>query len=369
MRKVLLLLFLTMLCCQLSAQSIKVKSVEMMTNDLEARTSPKQDINGDYCALLKIDIPALKDLKFAGWVMSVAYTPGEYKVYVPKGTKKIKFNHEKYLPGEIILPEPAIEKTVYKVILELPAPQKIHVTDANAKIEEARNLFKQRKYQNAKVAYDGAWYAKDITYEQKSLVEGSMELCDSCQYYTRIVNGAYKQMKSNQSLDQKKAAEYAEIAIKGMKHLYFLNPSDFYEKKILELESFIASMPLSLRFTVVSWVKTFAGMQEGGPMPNVEAWGYYGSSTISVSDYETDKAFQKFMKVNISDFEKIGASNNGGIIDMDLKRDTLPKVIIFRPVGYSKKQKNALYDMTAIRESSAGTFSKQQLRIQIFSID
>ena len=368
MHRVIQTLFLAAISLSLQAQTIKVKSVEVVTNDIEARTNPKQDNNGDFCALLKIGIPSLRDISFTGWVTHVIYTPGEYKVYVPKGTKRIKFNHEKYTPGEIVLPEPAREKTVYKVTLELPTTKKVHVTDANAKIEEARNLFMQRKYKDAKVAYEGAWQARDITSEQRQLVENSLSLCDSCQHFTRIVNGAYKEMKAKQTMDQQEAAEYADIAINGMRHLYFLNPSEFYERKIKELETFVRDIPLSVRFTVVSWIKTVAGMQEGAPMPNVEAWAYYGQTSLTVAEYETDKNLQRYMKDNGSSFEKLGVSDNNGIIDVGLKRTNLPSAIIFRPIGYDKKQKNALYDMSEIMNSSAGSFSKRQQRILIYNI-
>ena len=98
--------------------------------------------------------------------------------------------------------------------------------------------------------------------------------------------------RAKQTMDQQEAAEYADIAINGMRHLYFLNPSEFYERKIKELETFVRDIPLSVRFTVVSWIKTVAGMQEGAPMPNVEAWAYYGQTSLTVAEYETDKNLQ-----------------------------------------------------------------------------
>ena len=175
-------------------------------------------------------------------------------------------------------------------------------------------------------------------------------------------------MKAKQTMDQQEAAEYADIAINGMRHLYFLNPSEFYERKIKELETFVRDIPLSVRFTVVSWIKTVAGMQEGAPMPNVEAWAYYGQTSLTVTEYETDKNLQRYMKDNGSSFEKLGVSDNNGIIDVGLKRTNLPSAIIFRPIGYDKKQKNALYDMSEIMNSSAGSFSKRQQRILIYNI-
>lgn len=109
------------LCLLGKAQDINIESITLQPNDLEARTNPRQDNNGVDCALLKIIIPSLKDMTFEGWVMGdVSYIPGEYKVYVPAGTKKIKFRHEKYKPGEISFDIPIESKCVYEVVLQVP---------------------------------------------------------------------------------------------------------------------------------------------------------------------------------------------------------------------------------------------------------
>lgn len=109
------------LCLTSHAQVINVESITLQPNDLEARTNPRQDNNGVDCALLKIIIPSLKDMTFDGWIMGdVSYVPGEYKVYVPAGTKKIKFRHEKYLPGDIAFDIPIESKCVYEVVLQVP---------------------------------------------------------------------------------------------------------------------------------------------------------------------------------------------------------------------------------------------------------
>lgn len=350
------------------AQEIKVKSFEELTNDLEARVHPRQDMNGEDCALLKISIPALKDLKFSGMVIGQEYTPGEYKVYVPRGTKKVKFRHEKYLPGEIVFPNPAESKVVYRVVLELPAPTKTHVTDANAKMEEARKLFENRKYKDAKVAYDGATYAKDITSDQKSVCINQMQLCDSCSYYTKIVNGAYKEMKANETMDQAAAVEYANIAIQAMKNLYILNTSDFYKTKIEELENFVKTMPLSIRFNVVKWIRNVSGAREGGPLASVEAWAVY-DRTPKTNEYENSKDFLRFTTLNASTCILMGTSNAEGVIDVNMDRNKLPTAIIFAYKTTTKNQKNAIYDMSEIKAEAANTFKKRQIRIKMLSVE
>lgn len=102
-------------------KEIKVKYIEASPQDLEARTHPREDNNGVKCALIKVIVPSVKGMVFKGWVMgNVEYQPGEYRVYVPVGTKKISFQHENYPSGEIRFNIPIESQCVYKVVLDVP---------------------------------------------------------------------------------------------------------------------------------------------------------------------------------------------------------------------------------------------------------
>lgn len=109
------------------AQELKVVSFEESTTDLKARTEPRVDLNNDPCALLRVEIPTLENLKFSGGlgvVGSVEHNPGEYLVYLPNGTKKIVINHPDFLPCTVSFQEYGIRslsgKTTYKLVLGLP---------------------------------------------------------------------------------------------------------------------------------------------------------------------------------------------------------------------------------------------------------
>lgn len=108
-----------------SAQEIKVKSIEVLQNDLTARTKPRQDLNGDNCALLKVVIP-LNDLVFNGSkIRDVEHSAGIYYVYVPAGTKRLEVQHNQYYPAFITFSDfdIKIEKNVtYRVTLERTNP-------------------------------------------------------------------------------------------------------------------------------------------------------------------------------------------------------------------------------------------------------
>jgi len=93
-----LLLFL---CTSLMAQEMSVKRFEEATTDLAARTKPRQDLNGNDCALIKVQIAA-PGVTFEGNVMGdVAFAKNEYRVYMPEGSKRLRVIHPSYLPLEV----------------------------------------------------------------------------------------------------------------------------------------------------------------------------------------------------------------------------------------------------------------------------
>ena len=83
------------------AQDIEVKKFEPMTKDQMAALSPRKDINGVTCGLVKV---ALKEpgAEFEGSVMGdVQFTGNEYLVYLPNGTKRLGIKHPDYLLSAI----------------------------------------------------------------------------------------------------------------------------------------------------------------------------------------------------------------------------------------------------------------------------
>ena len=93
-------------------------------NNLEARTNPVEDGNGNKCALLLINIPGLDNVKFEGNVLKQSYESGEYKVYVSAGTKHISIKHGDFLPLRIDFSSYSINKiedgVVYRIRLKVP---------------------------------------------------------------------------------------------------------------------------------------------------------------------------------------------------------------------------------------------------------
>ena len=94
----------------ISAQDIEVKKFEPMEKDQTAALSPRKDINGVTCGLVKV---ALKEpgAEFEGNVMGdVQFTGNEYLVYLPKGTKRLGIKHQDYLPTTIVFADYGTKK-------------------------------------------------------------------------------------------------------------------------------------------------------------------------------------------------------------------------------------------------------------------
>ena len=100
MKQYLLLLFFIMCIDIVHAQELNVKSFVVKTSDITARTQPRQDINGNDCALIKVQLAA-SGAEFVGNVVgNVSYNKSEYLVYMSQGSKRLSVKLEGFLPLE-----------------------------------------------------------------------------------------------------------------------------------------------------------------------------------------------------------------------------------------------------------------------------
>jgi len=120
MRRLYVLLLVLVTIDVVVAQQLSVVGFDELTQDISARSQQRLDLNGDPCALIKVQIPGLSDVVFDGWVIDQNYTPGEYRVYVPGGTKKIIIKHQNFLPLEYRFPTKIQSNVTYKMTLKVP---------------------------------------------------------------------------------------------------------------------------------------------------------------------------------------------------------------------------------------------------------
>ena len=360
-----------MLCVAswMEAQEIKVKLMEYLPNDLAARTHPRPDINGVNCALIRVVVPAVKDMKFDGWVVGdCTYQPGEYQVYVPEGAKKIKFRHENYAPGEIVFNMPIESQCVYKVVLDVPDLGTIYVTQSSAMLAEGSRLFGLRKYEEARQSYESALAADDVVQDLMPTIKSDIAQCDTCILYEKYTIGALakiRQMRSEGG-SQEDLVKYASAGIEYLQVLNKYNPTDFYAGRMKVLEDIIREQPLEVMFTLSRWVSDASGFYEAGKVPNVEVWAFKGSSQPLTKDYATIKKFRNMVD-NSSDFTQIGVTDAEGQVEIQLNREALPTGLFFCPVGADDKIKTQYVDLQELMHQSKGTYNKRRFRLKMFA--
>ena len=108
-----------------AAQEATVKRVGLDVMDLSGKKYERLDLNGEPCALVKVEVLA-NDVTFSGNVREpVEHRAGEYWVYMTRGTKMLRINSGSFLPLMIRFTDYGINglepNLTYVVTLSLPA--------------------------------------------------------------------------------------------------------------------------------------------------------------------------------------------------------------------------------------------------------
>ena len=118
MAKLYIIILLSLSCfLDNHAQKLNVDKFEVKSNDITARTHPRLDINGNNCALIKVQLAAPNALFDGNVIGDVAYETSLYTVYMSQGSKRLTLRLEGYLPLEVNFEDFGIKtldsKTVY----------------------------------------------------------------------------------------------------------------------------------------------------------------------------------------------------------------------------------------------------------------
>ena len=115
-----------MLCVALGlqAQKLTVERMEVAPMDLSASTQPRNDLNGNACALVKVQL-AVEGVKFEGNVIGEpAFKDGEYWVYMSAGSYMLNIKHKSFVPLFVNFRDYNIKrvegKTTYLLTLLMP---------------------------------------------------------------------------------------------------------------------------------------------------------------------------------------------------------------------------------------------------------
>ena len=134
MKQLGILILLIQINLNLYAQDIEVKKFELLEQDQTAALSPRKDINGVTCGLVKV---ALKEpgAEFEGSVMGdVQFTGNEYLVYMPNGSKRLGIKHPDYLPTTVVFADYGTKKVASSTTYEL----KVKANKKKAKVDNSK---------------------------------------------------------------------------------------------------------------------------------------------------------------------------------------------------------------------------------------
>lgn len=138
MRKALLILLLTIPSMLMAAREFVVEEMTESPLDLTASTYQRKDLNGNVCALVKVQVP-LEGITFEGNVIGDSQNHnGEYWVYLSGGTKMLMVKHSTLKPTLINFEDygiPRVEgKHTYILSLAPPEENKTVISDGANRI-------------------------------------------------------------------------------------------------------------------------------------------------------------------------------------------------------------------------------------------
>ena len=125
MKQIVIILCLLAAAFDVCGQELTVKRMEVAPMDLSASTQPRNDRNGNACALVKVQL-ATAGASFEGNVIGDAeFKKGEYWVYMSEGSYMLNVKHASFLPLFVNFRDYDIKRVEGKVtyVLTLLMPQ------------------------------------------------------------------------------------------------------------------------------------------------------------------------------------------------------------------------------------------------------
>jgi hypothetical protein len=194
-------LFMPLFICSfisISAQEITVKSMTKLENDLAARRNEVLDNNGVPCALIRILVPMVKGMQFTGIKGEAKYLPGEYDVYIPQGSKRIRFRHEKYPAGTIEFSIPIEKLCVYQIILNVPNLSESYDELISIAKEYYNNYpahTESSYFDAARLAYDKVIEHNDCPQDMRDAIRAERDTMASLRRNTYLIEAAEAKAK------------------------------------------------------------------------------------------------------------------------------------------------------------------------------
>lgn len=124
MKRICLFSVLCWAVMTLVAQNLTVSSMTAASMDISASQYERKDVNGDPCALIKVQLPAI-GARFEGNVIGEPeFKTGEYWVYMSSGSQMLRVKHPNVLPLTVTFQDYGIKsvqaKQTYELVLIMP---------------------------------------------------------------------------------------------------------------------------------------------------------------------------------------------------------------------------------------------------------
>ena len=132
MRQILFIIT-CLFCCNSFAQKLSVESMTALPMDLSASQYERKDLNGQPCALVKVQL-ATTGAKFEGNVVGSAdYKTNEYWVYMTEGSYMLSVKHPNFVTLSVNFRDYGISglqgKTTYRLTLLMPQAGPMNIDD------------------------------------------------------------------------------------------------------------------------------------------------------------------------------------------------------------------------------------------------
>lgn len=150
-QSIFILAFILLCQLRLNAQDIQITQFEANPTNLVASMYPEYDNTGTACAVIRF---LVRDSGFQIQgnlgIVKQESLPGEIRVWVPQGTKRITVRHEKYMPLDgYVIPVRIESKMAYDAIIEAKI-----VIDDNSPQREFLGVF-NRLFANLSIGTEG----------------------------------------------------------------------------------------------------------------------------------------------------------------------------------------------------------------------
>lgn len=143
--KTLIALFFILAAINLNAQELVIFKCEPAPTDITARTSPRKDLNGELCCLIKVSSPANISKVQGNIIGDIIRNGQENWIYCSPGTNRIQLLFDQYNNIDIIFSEYGINNPESGSVIEVQLVDIIQ-TDEQLSLLTGVKLYQAKRY-------------------------------------------------------------------------------------------------------------------------------------------------------------------------------------------------------------------------------